>query len=240
MGCAELERVVRHGPQAVQPGALMHRHFHEELETLKQTLLAMGDLVEEQIRRVMHALLQGDDTLAQDVIERDRQVNAYDVEVDETCVSLLALHQPTAGDLRFITTAMKIVTDLERIGDQAVNIAQRVLELNREPQLKPYIDLPRMAEKAQAMVKESLDAFVARDTTLARKVCAEDADVDALKEQLFRELLTFMMEDPKTIPRAIRLILISRFMERVADHATNIAEMVIYLVDAKMVRHTLA
>jgi len=188
----------------------------------------------------MRALLERDDVLAQEVIDRDQQVNAYDVEVDETCVSLLALHQPAAGDLRFITTAMKIVTDLERIGDQAVNIAQRVLELNREPQLKPYIDLPRMAEKAQHMVKESLDAFVARDTELARKVCAEDADVDALKEQLFRELLTFMMEDPKTIPRAIRLILISRFMERVADHATNIAEMVIYLVDAKMVRHTLA
>ena len=218
----------------------MQRHFHEELEALKQTLLAMGGLVEDQIRRVMRALLERDDALAQEVIDRDQQVNAYDVEVDETCVGLLALHQPTAGDLRFITTAMKIVTDLERIGDQAVNIAQRVLELNREPQLKPYIDLPRMAEKAQAMVKESLDAFVARDTTLARKVCAEDADVDALKEQLFRELLTFMMEDPKTIPRAIRLILISRFMERVADHATNIAEMVIYLVDAKMVRHTLA
>jgi phosphate transport system protein len=218
----------------------MQRHFHEELEALKQTLLAMGGLVEDQIRRVMRALLERDDALAQEVIDRDQQVNAYDVEVDETCVSLLALHQPTAGDLRFITTAMKIVTDLERIGDQAVNIAQRVLELNREPQLKPYIDLPRMAEKAQHMVKESLDAFVARDTALARKVCAEDADVDALKEQLFRELLTFMMEDPKTIPRAIRLILISRFMERVADHATNIAEMVIYLVDAKMVRHTLA
>jgi phosphate transport system protein len=218
----------------------MQRHFHEELEALKQTLLAMGGLVEDQIRRVMRALLERNDALAQEVIDRDQQVNAYDVEVDETCVSLLALHQPTAGDLRFITTAMKIVTDLERIGDQAVNIAQRVLELNREPQLKPYIDLPRMAEKAQAMVKESLDAFVARDTALARKVCAEDADVDALKEQLFRELLTFMMEDPKTIPRAIRLILISRFMERVADHATNIAEMVIYLVDAKMVRHTLA
>ncbi len=218
----------------------MQRHFHEELEALKQTLLAMGGLVEDQIRRVMRALVERNDALAQEVIDRDQQVNAYDVEVDETCVSLLALHQPTAGDLRFITTAMKIVTDLERIGDQAVNIAQRVLELNREPQLKPYIDLPRMAEKAQAMVKESLDAFVARDTALARKVCAEDADVDALKEQLFRELLTFMMEDPKTIPRAIRLILISRFMERVADHATNIAEMVIYLVEAKMVRHTLA
>jgi phosphate transport system protein len=218
----------------------MQRHFHDELEALKQTLLAMGGLVEDQIRRVMRALIERDDALAQEVIERDQQVNAYDVEVDETCVSLLALHQPAAGDLRFITTAMKIVTDLERMGDQAVNIAQRVLELNREPQLKPYIDLPRMAERAQRMVKESLDAFVARDTALARQVCAEDAEVDALKEQIFRELLTFMMEDARTIPRAIRLILISRFLERLADHATNIAEMVIYLVDAKMVRHTLA
>jgi len=218
----------------------MQRHFHEELESLKQTLLAMGGLVEEQIRQVMRALVERDDALAQSVVERDQQVNAYDVEVDETCVNLLALHQPAAGDLRFITTAMKIVTDLERMGDQAVNIAQRVLELNQEPQLKPYIDLPRMAEKAQRMVKESLDAFVARDTELARRVCAEDSEVDAIKEQIFRELLTFMMEDPRTIPRAIRLILISRFLERLADHATNIAEMVIYLVDAKMVRHTLA
>jgi phosphate transport system protein len=218
----------------------MPRHFHEELEALKQTLLAMGGLVEDQIRRVMKALLERDDVVAQEVIERDRQVNTYDVEVDEQCVSLLALHQPAAGDLRFITTAMKIVTDLERIGDQAVNIAQRVLELNVEPQLKPYIDLPRMAERAQRMVKESLDAFVARDTALARQVCGEDAEVDALKEQIFRELLTFMMEDPRTIPRAIRLILISRFIERVADHATNIAEMVVYLVEGKMVRHTLA
>jgi phosphate transport system protein len=218
----------------------MQRHFHEELDALKQTLLAMGGLVEDQIRRVMVALLERDSVVAQDVIDRDARVNAYDVEVDEKCVELLALHQPTAGDLRFITTAMKIVTDLERIGDQAVNIAQRSIELNAEPQLKPYIDLPRMAERAQRMVKESLDAFVARDTALARQVCAEDADVDALKEQIFRELLTFMMADPRTIPRAIRLILISRFLERVADHATNIAEMVIYMVDSKMVRHTLA
>lgn len=218
----------------------MQRHFHEELEALKQTLLAMGGLVEDQIRRVMKALLERDDAMAQEVIERDRQVNSYDVEVDEQCVSLLALYQPAAGDLRFITTAMKIVTDLERIGDQAVNIAQRVLELNREPQLKPYIDLPRMAEKAQRMVKESLDAFVARDTALARQMCEKDSEVDLLKEQIFRELLTFMMEDPRTIPRAIRLILISRFIERVADHATNIGEMVVYLVEGKMVRHTLA
>jgi phosphate transport system protein len=218
----------------------MQRHFHEELDALKQTVLAMGGLVEEQIRRVMTALLERDGDLAQEVIDRDRQVNAYDIEIDEKCVELLALYQPTAGDLRLITTAMKIVTDLERIGDQAVNIAQRALELNQEPQLKPYIDLPRMAEKAQRMVKESLDAYVGRDTALARSVCAEDSDVDALKEQIFRELLTFMMEDARTIPRAIRLILISRFLERVADHATNIAEMVIYMVESKMVRHTLA
>ena len=219
---------------------MMQRHFHEELDGLKQTLLAMGALVEDQIRRVMRALVERDDVLARDVIERDHQVNAYDVEVDEKCVELLARYQPAASDLRFLTTAMKIVTDLERIGDQAVNIAQRALELNREPQLKPYIDLPRMADRAQRMVKESLDAFVARDTALARQVCAEDAEVDALKEQIFRELLTFMMEDPRTVSRAIRVILISRFLERVADHATNIAEMVIYLVEGKMVRHTLA
>ena len=218
----------------------MQRHFHEELEALKQTLLAMGGLVEDQIRRAMRALLERDDVIAQEVIDRDRQVNTYDVEVDEQCVNLLALHQPAASDLRFIPTAMKIVTDLERIGDQAVNIAQRALELNREPQLKPYIDLPRMADRAQRMVKESLDAFVAGDTALARQVCAADAEVDALKEQIFRELLTYMMEDPRTVSRAIRVILISRFMERVADHATNIAEMVIYLVEGKMVRHTLA
>jgi phosphate transport system protein len=218
----------------------MSRHFHEELDALKQTLLLMGALVEDQIRRAMQALVERDDALAQDVIDRDREVNTSDVEVDEKCVELLALNQPTAGDLRFITTAMKIVTDLERIGDQAVNIVQRTLELNREPQLKPYIDLPRMASLAQRMVKDSLDAFVARDTLMARRVCTDDDSVDALRDQIFRELLTFMMEDPKTIPRAIRLIFISRSLERVADHATNIAEMVVYLVESKMVRHTLA
>ncbi|MCL6641592.1 MAG: phosphate signaling complex protein PhoU [Candidatus Rokubacteria bacterium] len=200
----------------------------------------MGALVEDQIRRAMQALVERDEGLARRVIDRDREVNAYDVRIDETCVELLALHQPAAGDLRFLTTAMKIVTDLERIGDQAVNIAQRALELGREPQLKPYIDLPRMAAKAQAMVKESLDAFVARDAALARAVCARDSEVDALKEQVFRELLTYMMADPTTIPRAIRLILISRFLERVADHATNIAEMVVYLVEGRMVRHILS
>jgi len=218
----------------------MQRHFHEELDALKQTLLAMGALVEDQIRRVIRALVERDEALARDVIERDHQVNAYDVEVDEKCVELLARYQPAASDLRFLTTAMKIVTDLERIGDQAVNIAQRALELNREAQLKPYIDLPRMAAKSQQMVKDSLDAFVARDAGLARDVCARDSEVDALKEQVFRELLTFMMGDPKTIARALHLILVSRFLERVADHATNIAEMVVYMIEGKIVRHTLA
>ena len=218
----------------------MQRHFHEELDALKQTLLAMGALVEDQIRRVMRALVERDEALARDVIERDHQVNAYDVEVDEKCVELLARYQPAASDLRFLTTTMKIVTDLERIGDQAVNIAQRALELNREAQLKPYIDLPRMAAKSQQMVKDSLDAFVARDAGLARDVCARDSEVDALKEQVFRELLTFMMGDPKTIARALHLILVSRFLERVADHATNIAEMVVYMIEGKIVRHTLA
>src|SRR2546427_9059315 len=146
----------------------------------------------------MTALIERDSELSQDVFERGAQVNAYDIEVDEKCVELLALHQPAAGDLRCIATAMKIVTDLERIGDLAVNIAQRSLELNAEPQLKPYIDLPVMAERAQRMVKESLDAFVARDTALARQVCSEDAAVDALKEQIFRELLTLMLGDPQT------------------------------------------
>jgi phosphate transport system protein len=218
----------------------MARHFHEELDALKQTILAMGGLVEDQIRRVMRSLVERDDEQARDVIARDREVNAYENEIDEKCVELLALHQPAAGDLRFLTTAMKIVTDLERIGDQAVNIAQRALELNAEPQLKPYIDLPRMAEKAQAMVKDSLDAFVARDTALARRVRGQDEAVDQLNHQIFRELLTFMMSEPATIPRAIRLILIARFLERVADHATNIAEMVVYLVESKIVRHTVA
>ena len=218
----------------------MHRHFHEQLEALEQMLLAMGGLAQEQITSVMRALQQRDDVLARQVIDRDRQVNTYDVDIDDTCIKLIALHQPAGGDLRFITTAMKIVTDLERIGDQAVNIAQRVLELSRESQPTPSIDLSRMAECAQRMVRQSLDAFVARDTALARQVCGEDAEVDALKDQVFREMLAFIMEEPRATPRAVRLILISRFLERVADHATNIAEMVVYMVEGKMVRHTLA
>jgi phosphate transport system protein len=218
----------------------MQRHFHDELDRVKQTVLAMSALVEDQIRLAMRALIERDDSLARRVMELERRVNDYDVEIDGKCIELLALYQPAASDLRFITTAMKIVTDLERMGDQAEGIARRAIELNREPQLKPYIDLPRMAERAQSMVKSSLDAFVTRDTRLARQVCASDDEVDALNEQIFRELLTYMTSDPSTIPRAIALILIARCLERIGDHATNVAEMVIYLVESKLVRHTLA
>ena len=215
----------------------MQRHFHEELERLKQTVLAMGALVEEQIRNAVQALVDRDHALARHVQEKEREVNRYDAEIDERCIELLALHQPTAIDLRFIMTAMKTVTDLERMGDQAESIARRAIEVNREPQLKPYIDLPRMAERAQRMVKGTLDALVARDTTLARRVLEDDDEVDALNDQIFRELITYMAADPGTIPRAIRLILIARSLERIADHATNVAEMVIYLVESKLVRH---
>ncbi|MBI2216191.1 MAG: phosphate signaling complex protein PhoU [Candidatus Rokubacteria bacterium] len=218
----------------------MQRHFHDELERLKQTVLAMSALVEDQIRLSMRALIERDDALARRVLELERRVNDYDVEIDARCIELLALYQPAAGDLRFITTAMKIVTDLERMGDQAEGIARRAIQLNREPQLKPYIDLPRMAERVQGMVKASLDAFVTRDARLARQVCASDDEVDALNEQIFRELLTYMTSDAGTIPRAILLILIARSLERIGDHATNVAEMVIYLVESKLVRHSLA
>jgi phosphate transport system protein len=198
----------------------------------------MGGSVESQLQHALQALLERNSDLAARVVENDLSINRLDVEIDSDCLRLLALHHPTAGDLRFITTAMKIVSDLERMGDQAEGIARRAIDLNREPQLKPYIDLPRMADRVQHMVKSSLDAFVARDTRLARQVCASDDEVDALNEQIFRELLTYMTSDATTIPRAILLILIARSLERVADHATNVGEMVIYLVESKFVRHT--
>jgi phosphate transport system protein len=161
-----------------------------------------------------------------------------DVEIDESCIELLALHQPAARDLRLVTTAMKLSTELERISDLAESICERVIELNEEPQLKPYIDIPRMGSLARVMVKESIDAFVKEDAKLARKVIVDDDFVDDLMEQLFRELLSFMMENPQTISRAIRLSFIAKSLERVADHATNIAELVVYLVEGKIIRHT--
>ncbi len=215
----------------------MQRHIDQELEDLRRHLLRMGSLVEDQIRRSIQALIDRDNEMASQVIERDKQVNSLDVEIDETCVRLLALHQPAARDLRFVTTAMKISTELERMSDLAENICERAIELNQEPQLKPYIDIPRMADWTMRMVKESLDAFVRSDAALARKVCADDDFVDDLTHQLFRELLSFMIENTGTISRAIRLTFIGKYIERIADHATNVAELVIYMVEGKIVRH---
>lgn len=216
----------------------MQRHFDEELKNLKEKILRMGALVEEQIRNSIKSLVERDSDLARQVISNDHRVNAMDVEIDDDCLRLIALHQPMAKDLRFITTAMKISTELERMSDLAENIAERAIELNEEPQLKPYIDIPRMAEHAQGMVKETLDAFVNRDSTLARKVCADDDFIDNLTHQIFRELLTYMIEDPHTITRAVRITFIAKYLERIADHATNIAELVVYLVEGKIIRHT--
>jgi phosphate transport system protein len=213
------------------------RHFEDELQHLQELLLRMGGLVEQQIARAIESLVERDSDLAREVIRRDREVNQLDILVDEECLKVIALHQPAAGDLRFVTTALKVNTDLERIGDMAVNICERAIELNEEPTLKPYIDIPRMAKEAAQMVHTSLDAFVRRDTELARAVVEEDDVVDAYAHQLYRELLSYMVEEPKTITRATRILLISKYLERIADHATNIAEMVVFMVDGKMIRH---
>jgi phosphate transport system protein len=216
----------------------MHRHFDDELQSLKEQILRMGGLAEEQVQGALRALVERDSNLARKIIENDRQVNTLDVAIDEDCLRLLALQQPTARDLRFITTAMKISTELERMSDLAENICERAIELNEEPQLKPYIDIPRMANWALKMVKDALDAFVTHDAALARKVCLDDDFVDDLTHQLFRELLSFMLENPQTITRAIRITFIAKYLERIADHATNVAELVVYLVEGKIIRHT--
>ncbi len=214
------------------------RHFDEELADLKTKLLRMAAQTEDQIDQALTALVTRDSALARVVIERDHQINALDVEIDEESIRLLALHQPAARDLRLVTTAMKIATELERISDLSENVSERVIELNEEPQLKPYIDIPMMGNMARGMVKHSIDSFVKEDAQLARKVLADDDYVDDLMEQLFRELLSFMLEDTRTISRAIRLSFIAKYLERMADHATNIAELVVYLVEGKIIRHT--
>jgi phosphate transport system protein len=215
----------------------MERHLDVELDDLKKKLLLMGGAVESQLQDAWHALTERNSDLAIRVVGNDLYINNLDLEIDETCLRLLALHHPRAGDLRFITTSMKISAELERMGDLAENIAERAIELNEEPQLKPYIDIPRMAEWTIQMVKECLDAFVNRDADLARKVCRDDDYVDDLTEQLFRELVSFMLEDPRTVTRAARLTFIGKYYERIADHATNIAELVVYLVEGKIIRH---
>ncbi len=216
---------------------MVRRHMDEELSSLKEKLLNMASLAEAMIFKAVKSLTERDRSLVQDVNKDEEKVNLLDVEIDELCLKLLALKQPMATDLRFITAAMRINRELERIGDMAVNITQCVEVLIKQPQLKPYIDLPRMADLTQKMVKDSLDAFIRNDVDLARSVLRSDDQVDALKDQIFRELLTFMMSDHSTISRALELILISRHLERIGDHATNIAEDVIYLVQGKDIRH---
>ena len=213
------------------------RHFETELQALKNRLLGMGALVEERVHQAMQALMERRVEAAEAIVAGDAEVNDLQIEIDDRCLKLLALQNPMASDLRLITAAMKINADLERIGDQAVNIAENAVKVAAAPPLRPIIDLPRMAEIAEAMTRDSLDAFVRRDAELARDILARDDEVDALKDQIFRVLLTHMMADPGTIERALGLILVSRNLERIADHATNIAEDVIFVVEAKDVRH---
>jgi phosphate transport system protein len=215
----------------------MERRFDEELNTLKEELLRMASLTEESIVLAVKSLKDRKEELAREVLKKEENINLLDIEIDELCLKLLALRQPMATDLRFITSAMKIASDLERIGDQSVNIAERSLELINFPLLKPLIDIPRMANVAQNMVKDAINAFINRDDKLARSVCQRDDEVDSLNDQIFRELLTYMMQDPSTIRRAVDLILVGRHLERIADHATNIGEDVIYYVKGKTIKH---
>ena len=213
------------------------RPFDDELKLLKEKLLEMAARAEEQIALAVRALKDRDRAMACQVLDREGAINLLDIEVDEMCLRLLALRQPLAADLRFITSAMKISSDLERIGDLAVNIAERTLDLLKSPQLKPLIDIPRMAQLSQEMVRDALRAFVDGDDKLAKDVCERDDKVDKLNDQVFRELLTYMMQDAGTISRAVDLILVGRHLERIADHATNIGEDVIYMVRGKTIKH---
>ena len=215
----------------------MPRHIDLELAKVKDELVRMASLAEAAIGLAVKALVSRDAEAARQVIASDDAINALEIEIDELCLRAMALYQPEAKDLRLLAMALKINNDLERMGDQAVNIAERTLELLKEPLLKPLIDIPRMADHAQRMVKESLDAFVHQDALRARAVCRQDDEVDRYDDQIFRELLTYMMEDPKAITRAVNLILVSRHIERIADHATNVAEDVIYLVEGKNIKH---
>lgn len=215
----------------------MERKFDEELRELNEKLLRMATMVEESISLAIRGLKERNEELVQEVLRREEGVNLIEIDIDELCMKLLALRQPMASDLRFITSAMKIAAELERMGDQAVNIAERTEELLKYPLLKPLIDIPRMATISQEMVRDSINAFINHDEKLARAVCVRDNEVDCLNDQIFRELLTYMMEDPATIKRAVNLILIGRHLERIADHATNIGEDVIYLVKGKTIKH---
>jgi phosphate transport system protein len=212
-------------------------HFLEELDELKSRLLEMGGLAEERVRRAVHGLAERDTEEIDLVLAGDEPINRLHIEIDDRSFRLLALQQPVAADLRAIVAAVKINTDLERVGDLAVNIAEAARRYTMHPPVKKLIDIPRMAEIAQLMLRDALDAYVRRDTALAQQVLDEDDELDALKTQVFRELLTYMLQDPATIEPALDLILISRHLERIGDHATNVAEDVIFMVSARDVRH---
>ena len=216
----------------------MKRHFEEVEEELKQRLLHMGGLAEEMIHLAMQALVERSEAPLKRLVENERAVNQLHIEIDDRCLKLIALHQPTAADLRFIMAAIKINSDLERIADQAVNVSESTGFLLAQPPLKrKLLDIPRMADLAKGMLKDSLDAFVHRNVDLARAVVARDDEEDQLKSSAFHELMTLMQSDGSTIQRALCLILISRNLERIADHATNVAEDVIFMVQGKDIRH---
>lgn len=214
------------------------KQFETELRELKDKLLIMGSRIEEIIRDAMKSLIERNTPLAEECIRRDRDINRLEMEIDELCFRMLALRQPTASDLRFITFGLKVVTDLERVGDMGVNIAERAIDLNKEPPLKPYVDIPQMASEAQKMLKNALDAFVNSDVQMAEQVLANDDLIDGLNRKIFAELVEYMEKDKTNILRAFRLSFISRYLERIADHATNVAEMVIFMVQGKDVRHS--
>jgi phosphate transport system protein len=211
-------------------------HYNEELTQLKESLLAMASHAESAVNRAMRALVERDDALAHQVQEDDNVLDRLEIEIDDTAIHLLA-KAPLATDLRLITVGMKISQNLERVGDEAVTIARRAIELNTEPQLKPYVDLPRMATMSLEMLRDALTAFVNREPERARGVIPRDVDVDDLNRQLHRELSSYMVERPATITRCLRLMVISKAIERIADHATNVAEEVVYLYEAKDIRH---
>ena len=212
-------------------------HFQEELQQLKTRLLEMGGLAEERVRSVVEALVEREPGIVERVLAGDAPINQLHIEIDQRCFKLLALHQPMAVDLRAIVSAVKINTDLERVGDMAINIAEAVKRYMRHPPVKELIDIPRMADIAQRMLRDALDAYVRRDVALAQAVLDADDALDSLKTQVFRELLTYMLHNPSTIEPSLDLILISRHLERIGDHATNIAEDVIFMVSARDVRH---
>ncbi len=216
----------------------MERHLDQELKELNNSILKMGTFAEEAIYKSIEALKNRDKELAEDVINNDSNIDRLDLEIDEKCIDLIARYQPMAKDLRFITTGMKINSELERIADIAVDIAQRTLEIIDKPLLKPLIDIPKLTSLAQSMVRMSIDAFVKEDIALARKVLLSDSQADSLRNDIQKELVEdYMAKDGKTVPRAVQLLLITRFLERICDHATNIAEDVIYMVQAEVVRH---